>query len=247
MDQNINNYLSINDILADCLVILDDEDNGKLSPGFYRAQVKNTLDELGFDIDFLPQVSDYRIPSDLMLEMPIGCFNLQTLVIYKGTPDDVLYKETVYWRKGVQTRGKGTGTTANVNADNVSDPFFRVHVYENQQYYFSVQGGIIRLSDACQYFDFARFTYSGVPSMNLDAVKMIPRECRKAITLKTTELCASALKLRDNKYRIIQIDASNNLDEYGMNGAWHECKQRLLRLDTKKLKDVILYNQQLNF
>jgi hypothetical protein len=247
MDQNPNNYLSINEVLADVMVSLNDEENKLLTPGFYRAQTKYALDEIGFDINFLPQVNDYPIPDDLMVDMPLGCFNLQAATIYTGTPDAVGYCETVYWRKGVQSRGKETGVTAGVNTYNISDPFFRVGVYESGLYYFSVQNGIIRLSDACQSFDYIRLTYSGVPSMNLDDLKMIPRECRKAITLWVTDKCAGALKLRDNKYRIIQSDAVNQLDEYGLNGAWHEAKNRLLRLDQKKFKDILLYNAKLNY
>jgi hypothetical protein len=247
MDQNPNNFLALNNILADVQVILNDEDNRLLTPGFYRAQAKLALDELGFDIDFLPQTNDYPLPSDLLVDIPVGCFNLKAISIYSGTPEAVGYVEDVHWRKDVQTRGAGTGVTAGVNSYNITDPFFRVRVWESGLYYFSVQNGIIRLSDACSGFAYVRLTYSGVPSMNLDEVKMIPRECRKAIVDWATDRCAGALKMRDARYRIIQSDAQRSLDEYGFNGSWHQAKQRLLKLDSKKLKDVILYNSKLNY
>jgi len=247
MDQNLNNYLAIREIVSDVMVILDDEDNKLLTPGFYRGKVKDALDELGFDIDFLPQVNDYLLPDDLMVDIPKGCFNMQGIQIYTGTPEEVGYVENVYWRKGVQTRGQGTGVSASVNSYNVTDPFFRVRVWENELYYFSVQNGIIRLSDACANFDYVRLTYSGIPSMNLDELKMVPRECRRGITDWVTDKCAGALKMRDARYRIIQLDASRSLDEFGFYGSWHLAKQRLLKLDKKKIKDVILYNQKLNY
>ena len=247
MDQNPNNYYSIKDVLADVQVILADEDNKMLTPGFYNAQVKLSLDEIGFDIDFLPQTSDVLITSDLMVDMPIGCFNLKDIQIYTGTPDLVRYVETVYWRKGVQTRGKDTGVTANLNQWNTSDPFYRVAVDYGSKYYFSVQNGIIRLSDDCSAYDYVRLTYSGIPSMNLDVVKMIPPECRKAISEWVTVRCAGALMMRDARYRIVKLDAERSLEEYGLNGSWHEAKMRLTRLDSKKLRDVILYNSRLNY
>lgn len=247
MDQNPQNYFSIKEVLADVQVILNDEDNRFLTPGFYNAQVKYSLDELGFDIDFLPQTSDVALSPDLMLDMPIGCFNLKDIQIYTGTPDNVGYVETVYWRKGVQTRGKDTGVTANLNQWNTSDPFYRVAIDYDSKYYFSVQNGIIRLSDDCSSYDYVRLTYSGIPSKKLDTVKMVPPECRKAVSEWVTVRCAGALKMRDARYRIIESDAKRDLDEYGMGGSWHEAKMRLVKLDTKKLRDVILYNSRLNY
>ena len=65
------------------------------------------------------------------------------------------------------------------------------------------------------------------PSMNLDEVKMVPRRLRKAVTLWVTEKVCGALKMRDAKYRAVQNDAAIRLDEYGLQGAWHEAKMRI--------------------
>jgi hypothetical protein len=247
MDINPNNFLAINEILSDVLVHIDDEPNSKLTPGYCRAQVKMGLDALGFEMPFIEVTNDYPIPSDLKLDMPSGCYNLNSINIYAGTPDAVGYTENVYWRKGVHTRGANTGVTANVNQYNVTDPFCRVALGYQAKYYFSVQNGILILSDDCSNFDYARLTYNGIPSGSLDEVKMIPPEAREALILYAVEKCAASLKLRDNKYRIVQLDAASQLDRYGLNGAWHNTKMLLLKLDRKKLHDVILYNSKLNY
>jgi hypothetical protein len=247
MDINPNNFLSIKEVLADVLVILDDEDQKLLTPGFYNAQVKNGLDELGFDISFLPVVNDYELPDDLILTMPKGCFNLNQIHIYTGTPDNVGYVENVYWKKGAHTRGKEMGYTADAHHWNVTDPFIRVNVNEWSLYYFSVYNGEIYLSDACANYAYARLTYDGIPSMNLDVVKMVPPEVRKGLVDWTTDKCAGSLKMRDARYRIIQSDAQRALDEFGLNGSWHEAKMRLVKLDKKKMKDVIEYNSKMNY
>jgi len=242
---NPDNFLSIQEVLADVLVATDDEEQSKLTPGFYRAQVKYGMDELGFEVMFLPQVIDVEMPFDLKVSMPKGCYNLTGLHIYTGTPDNVGYVENVYWKRGMQTRGKGTGYTANVTAYNVTDPFLRIKVHNSGKYFFGVQNGIISLSDACEGFDYIRMTFDGIPSRNLDEVKMVPPEVRKALVLWVTEKCASMLKSRDNKYRYVQIDAASQLDEYGFNGAWHEAKKRLRSLDKKLFRDQVLYNSSL--
>lgn len=247
MEINPQNLYSIQEVIADVMVIMDDEANDKLTPGFYKAQVKYGLDELGFDISFLSVTEDYIMPVDLMIDMPKGCFNLQRIHLFNGTPDNVGYVENVYWKKGINTRGKNTGFTANVTGWNTTDPFCRAEVNSGSLYYFSIQNGIIRLSDACSAYPYVRITFDGIPSKNLSEVKMVPPEVRKAVTDWVTVRCSGALKMRDNKYRVIQADAYTQLDEYGLNGSWHEAKQRLLRLDKKMLNDVILYNAKMNY
>jgi|WetSurSiteA1Bulk_404760.scaffolds.fasta_scaffold09601_2 hypothetical protein len=245
MDLNPNNFISISDVLADALVVLDDQDNSKLTPGYYRAAVKNCINELGFDIPFLDVVNDYEMPVDLKLDVPGGCYNMKSIILYTGTPDAVSYQETCYWKKNMQTRGKGTGITADVPLYNTSDPFFRVDLWNDTLYYFNVQNGTIMLSDACVNFDYVRLKYSGIPASNLDEMRMIPPEAREAVLLYVIEKCASSLKLKDNKYRAVQIDAAAQLDRYGMNGAWHNTITRLAKLDYKKYRDTILYNSNL--
>lgn len=245
MQINPNNLYSAQEVLADVLVIMDDEDNKLLTPGFYKAQVKYALDELGFDISFLTVTKDYPMPVDLILDMPLGCFNLRLIHIYNGTPDSVGYVENVYWKKEATSRGKNTGFTANVTGWNITDPFCRAEVYSGSLYYFTIQNGIIRLSDACSSYPYARLTFDGLPSKNWSDVKMVPPEVRKAVTDWVTVRCAGAIKSRDQKYRVVQADAAGQLDEYGLNGSWHEAKMRLLKLDRKMFKDTVLYNSNL--
>lgn len=96
MEQNPLNYLSINDILADCLMVLDDESQAKLTPGYYRAQVKLALNELGFDYQFVSVTTDIILPDNLIVPMPAGCFDLRQIFIFTGTPEKITYSERVY-------------------------------------------------------------------------------------------------------------------------------------------------------
>lgn len=247
MEQNPQNYIALNEILADVLVQINDEASNLLTPGYVRAQVKSGLDALGFEVPFIEVTNDYSIPADLKLDMPKGVYNLNYIHIYTGTPDLVGYTENCYWRKGVKTRGKDTGVTANQNQWNNSDPFCRVSLDYSARYYFSIQNGIIIFSNDCSSFNYARLTFNGIPSGSLDEVKMIPPEVRECLVLYAVEKCAASLKLRDNRYRAVQIDAAQQLDRYGLNGAWHATKMLLVRLDSKKLRDVIIYNARLNY
>jgi len=248
MDINIQNFLSLQEVLADVLVAMDDKEQRKLTPGFYRAQVKYGLDDLGFEAKFFEVTVDELLPDDLIVQMPVGSYNLKNIHIYTGTPDNVGIVENVYWRRNVQTRGKDTGVVANVNLGNISDPFISAPFWmRGGAFWFSVQNGLIRLSDSCQYYDYTRMTFNGIPSGHLDEAKMVPPEVRKALVLWVTEKCASSLKLTDNRYRAVQVDAAAQLDEYGFNGAWHQAKMRLIDLDAKKLRDIMEYNARMNY
>lgn len=248
MEINPRNFLSIQEVLADALVQLGDKEQRKLTPGFYRAQVKYGLDELGFDTLFYEVVDDEPLPDNLIVPMPKGAYNLKGLRIYTGTPDNVGYVCNVYWRRNAQTRGKDTGVIANVNLGTTHDPFISAPFWmRGGAYWFNIQNGLLRLSDSCADYDYVQAVYSGIPSGNLDAMKMVPPEVRKALVLWVVEKCAGVLKAEDNRYRVIQIDASAQLDEYGFNGAWQEAKRRLRDLDKKKLQDVLEYHAKMNY
>ena len=75
---------------------------------------------------------------------------------------------------------------------------------------------------------------------------MIPPQLQEALVLYAVERCAGFLKLKDNKYRLVQADAAVQLDRYGLNGAWHVAEMRLKELDYKKNKDIVEYNSKLN-
>jgi hypothetical protein len=116
------------------------------------------------------------------------------------------------------------------------------------QYYFNIQSGIIMLSDSCSIFDYVRIGGSGLASKSVvNDAKLVPPMVAQALVLWVVERTARSLKSEDAKYRPIQTDAANQLDEFGLTGAWHQAKMRLAELDYKKMHDLDLYNQKLNY
>lgn len=247
MRTNPNNYISINEILADVTVALDDQDYRLLTPGFYRAQVKKALDELGFDTFFYDFVEDKEMPDDLQIPIPEGAFNVKGIYLIYGTPDNIKYQENLYWKRDFYTEGEGKGYTATRHHRNVSDPFMKPVWNNKARYFFNIHNGIIMLSDLCKGYDYVRIKASGIPSKNIDNVKMIPPEAREGITLWVIEKCASYLKIRYKEYRTVQLDAYQQLDPYGLNGAWHKTRMRLKAVDKKQLRDTILYNKAMYY
>ena len=261
MNFSYEDLLSIGEVLADVLVEVDDQEMKKLTPGFYRKQVKRALDELSFDTLFVDASKDFIIPDDLKLPIPKGVFHIKTIQVYSGTPDDVGYVENVYYKRNFVTEGKtykdgtlsSSGYTANNHQYNVTDPFVKASFLRQvptSAFYFNVQNGIIMLSDACENYDYIRVGFNGIASasLDIDKIKIIPPFVYEAIVLWVVERAARALKStdgRDRRYRTIQIDASQQLDKSGMNGLWHEAKMRLGQMDKKMWNDLVEYSSKM--
>lgn len=243
---NTNSFISINEVLADALVALDDKEMRKLTPGFYRAQVRNAIDELGFDTVFDEQKLDLAIPSDHIVPFPAGAYRIKNVHIFTGDPDDIQYVQNVYWKKNARTAGFEKGYTANNHPGNYSDIYFSSPMWASTDiaYFFSFVNGNLYLSDPCASYDYVRVIYDGIPTGSLDDASLVPPEVRGAVVLWVIEKCASFLKIRYSEYRTVQLDAAAQLDVSGMNGLWHNAKMRLKYLGKKVIRDSLEYNSR---
>lgn len=263
MTFSFEDLISIQEVVADASLDLDDKTMQKLTPGWYRKQVKRAMDELSFSAPFIEVVKDIVMPDDMKVPVPKGFYNIDNIHIYTGTPDAIGYMENVYWKRNFQTRGgvikeneyTDSGYTANNHEHNVTDPFFKVSLFRSSPtiaYFFNTRNGIIYLSADCSIYDYVRIVGKGVASSELaiDDIKIVPPFALKAVTLWVVEKGARALKSTDTgtrRYRTIQTDAAGQLDEYGFDGAWHEAKVRLGSLDKKKWRDLIEYNSKMTY
>jgi hypothetical protein len=244
---NENNFLSINEVLADALVALDDEEQRMLTPGFYRAQVRNAMDELGFDTVFTERDMDVPIPSNNIVVFPQNAYRIKDVLIYTGSPDNVQYVQPVYWKKGARTEGYGKGYVANNHPGNHSDNYFSSNPAwgdNDINYFFSFVQGNIYLSDPCTTYDYVKVVFDGIASGTLDDTKMVPPEVRDAVMLWVIERCASMLKVKDAKYRTVQLDAAAQLDVNGFDGAWQKAIRRIKYQGKKIRKDIAEYNNR---
>lgn len=263
MTFSFEDLISIQEVVADASLDLDDKELHKLTPGWYRKQVKRAMDELSFEVPFIDIVKDIVMPDDMKIYIPKGFYNIDKMHIFTGTPDDIGYVENVYWKRGFQTRGgvikenewTASGYTADNHEHNISDPFFKVSLFRTSPrgaYYFNTRNGIIYLSTACAAYDYIRIVGKGVASsqLDIDNIKIVPPFAIEAIILWVVERGARALKATDTgtrRYRTIQTDAALQLDKTGYNGLWHEAKTRLRKIDTKMWRDLIEYNSKMTF
>lgn len=243
---NDNSFISINEVLADVLVALNDEDTRKLTAGFYRAQVRNGIDELGFDTVFSEGSTDVLIPADHIVPMPASAYRIKNLYVYTGEPEDIGYVQNVYWKKNARTAGFEKGYTANNHPASYSDLYYKSPMWGSSDiaYFYSYVNGNVYLSDPCTDYDYCRIIYDGIPTGELLDAALVPPEVRAAIVLWVIEKCAGFLKIKDLAYRTVQLDAASQLDEFGFNGAWATAKRRIKYLGKKVLRDTADYNNR---
>jgi hypothetical protein len=265
MNFSPDDFISINEILADSLRMIDDEKQSLLTPGFYKRQVKNCLKELAFDTFFDERFEDIPMPATLRIKMPSGAWNINDMFIFNQVPntEDTLTcnpsqstgccsvegMQRVFWKRNYISKGTGYGYTARNHGGNYSDPFIRSFNSEDMFYWFNVQNGIIMFSESCKDWDLFRIVYNGIGT-DIDEAKIIPPFAQQAIVLWVAERAAFALKAKNpQKYRLIWSDAKAELYTPRTRVAgsiWDEAVYRLKRPDKKYRDDFSEYLSKMN-
>jgi len=250
---SFDDMLTVDEILADVLPAVNDEEIKQFTKGWYTRQVKVGLDMLNYNAPFLRTFIDLDITSNLIITVPSGVWDLQDLFIWNGQADcDACKIDSairLFYKRGVSSKGYDMGYTARHTSD-MSDYQLPVPYSEDSTvYYYTVQLGNIILSDPCIDYTYLRVVYNGVPK-SLNTVKFIPPFCREAISAFVVEKTFAALKARDmNKYRVLWADAKQDL--YEMRGTepskWDKAEGMLKRLDKKAFNDISEYLGQLYY
>jgi hypothetical protein len=238
--------LTPDQIKADVLRLVDDEEERELNPGFYTSQIQQALDELGYDTFFYEVYKDLDVPDNLSIKMPSGCFNIRNVYLFSGDCCEVEDMQNVYWKKNYKTRGSGKSYTANNKSGNY-DHFIDSPSSETDLYYFNVNNGYIELSSNCTSYDTIRIQFNGLNTA-IGEVPLVPREFRATVISWVAERVFAVLKGRDpKKYRQLWLDEYNRLYSNPYDGLWAKAIQRSKRLDTKYMNDMKEYMSKMNY
>ena len=85
MDLSPQNFVSVNEILADVIKVVKDDSFKLNSKGWYTSQIQQSLEELSFDTFFDEQHQAFDMPENLRLELPKGSFNLRQIFVFNGS------------------------------------------------------------------------------------------------------------------------------------------------------------------
>lgn len=260
MDISRANFVTTNEILADVLMSVDDESFSAMSPGFYRSQVQQALEELSFDTFFDEQRESFPFPhKTLSLEMPKGAFNLREIYVFNGNECIVARSQKLWWKRNYFT--KGHGYFANNKGSQNHDPFIDStspmrHIAGNvvarnggtsmqNTFFFNVQNGLIMFSPRCSSFSKVHIVYNGT-GCDVGDIPVIPQFLRQAVK---DYVCEVALRIRmakdpSGKWGMLWkiYDKSLNRDgSYGPEGSWSRAEYRVKTLSRAKREDLKEY------
>lgn len=243
MEFSYYDLLSINEVVAEVIIAVGDEEQKMLTPGFYRRLVKQGLDELGYETFFNVQYEDIEMPTDLKIPIPSGCFNLQDIFLYQNSNccDIATLNGTVRVsnKSNFLTKGYTKGYTAR-NKPNDNDVFIHNRGISSDVHFYNEQNGIIMLSDNCSNYPYVRLVFNGTPS-DIDKVKMIPPFVKVGLSAYATERAFFYLKMRDPKYRQAWVDSRADVVE-----KWRDSVYRLKRMGKKERSDISEYLSKMN-
>lgn len=270
MNYSPSDFVSVNEILADVLKIVGDIDFKINSPGWYKSQIRQCLQELSFDTFFDDQHESFDMPKNLRLELPKGSFNLQQIYVFNGDKCTPSNSHVVYHKKNFINGESGKGYVARNTYTNDNDPFNKKqgvtgrvensrvesqrerikHVPDNV-YFYGMQNGLIMLSPNCSCFQKVMLVYSGV-STDISDEPIVPNYLRAAVkewTSVETLSVTLASKIGSPEYN--QWLSLYNIHDRKLNdpyeGEWVKAERRVKVIDNKEREDTKEYLSRLNF
>ncbi len=260
MNSSKENYVSVNEILADVLVSVDDEAFKDHSKGFYVSQVQQALQELSFDTYFDERTEDFDVPSNLRLEMPKGAFNIKQIYLFNGTKCNIAKSQIVYHKRNYFTGG--VGYVAKDKWNN-RDPFYDSRSFHgrnrravgdsdsaiNDLYFYNIQNGMMMFSSSISRFEKIMVVYNGI-STDIGEVPIIPtffREAVKSWVLDVAYKIKMARAVADlGKWQALW-SMNNNLLRKPFTGYWDLALYRAKNIDSKEREDINVYIGRLDY
>lgn len=260
MDSSAQNFVTVNEILADVLKLVDDERYELASKGHYTSQIQQALEGLAFDTFFQKIRKSFDFPVETLgLPMPIGAFNIKEAYLFHGTECDISNSQKVWHKANYFTRGNGFFAK---NKGHNHDPFIESSGYggsDRQGYaksvhshgaaenafYYNVVDGIVMFSSACRAYPKVHLVYNGT-GCEIGDIPVIPIFLREAVKDYTTEVTLRIKMAKEPKTwtTLWQIYEKrlNRDEEYGMGqGSWFRAAQRIRNMSKGERDDLFEY------
>jgi len=245
IDMEITTYISINDIIADCSLIVDDEKLTKFSPAYYTSLAQQAINEMSFETHFKEMFEDYDYPSSNKLQLPANAFNIQKVYLWNGGEYDITVNSMmkVWYKNNFVGTGYNDSYTAD-NKPNNTDVIITSSV-STGDYFYSISQGQILFSKKCSTYKKVRLIFKGTQTA-IGEVPFIPEFFRQAVKGWIAVHLLRILSARDPKrWRALMKD------EYSMlydrrNGTWEQAMRRAKRTDDAEIDDLKTYLQRMN-
>jgi len=277
MNFSKENFVTPDQILADVLKFVDDEDFRLNTRGFYVSQMQQALQELAYDTFFDERTQAFDVPADLKLEMPEGAFNIRQMYLFNGTKCNIKTAQNVYWSRNYITDGKGFVKRDRGNL-NRNDPFYAPrertrdkHLDDaldgapfnnsrqitsggsnvSQLFFYGIQSGLIMLSPSCTKFEKILIVFNGTGG-KIGDIPCIPQYLREAVKHFVIDVALLiAMAKREDVNRWIRLQQLNERKLKGTRreeeGSWYKAEYRVKSMDSKAQEDLKEYLSRLDY
>jgi hypothetical protein len=254
MEFSKSDFVSVEEILADVLKIVNDSDFKVNSKGWYTSQIQQALEELSFDTFFLKITNTLEIPHDLRLEMPKGAFNLCEIYVHNGNQCNFGTAQVVYHKRNFINSKSGNDYVARDMYGNSNDPFHTKRSFTKNMpdnvYFYGVQQGLIMLSPNTRNFSHITLVYNGVHT-DIGEVPVVPTYLRQAVKdyvsveALTVRVAEEESALVSKWLKLLDIHTSSLNHPY--DGSWVKAERRVKGLDNKQRQDIKEYFSRMNY
>ena len=269
MDISPHNFVTPDQILADVLKVVNDSGHKTNTKGWYISQMQQALEELSFDTFFDVRYDTFDVPENLRLEMPKGSFNLRRVHLLSGDACTIENSVPVYRKRDFINGKSGNGYAADDHWDNSHDPFHKKRSTRhsnnrsatnnirstefstyNQLYYFSIQNGLLMLSESCRRFPKIMLEFNGVMT-DIGDQPVIPQFFRQAvkdwvIVKALGEKMTETIGTIDYNHWAGMYNRYNESLNRPYEGSWAKAEYRAKQLNAKDRRDYKEYFTRLN-
>jgi len=214
----INDFVCINDIVSNAMFLVGNESMSDGAPeGFYKGMARLAMNELSFDTYFSTLHKDYfnwNNDGRRVIMFPKGAFNLKEIYAFNGDQFKVEKSVVINPARRYKTHPLGNGYTRAMKDDNY-----------NNNYFYSVQNGMIMISNSCAPYDAIRVVFNGI-SGDIGEEPIVPRFMEKHIMNSIKVAFYERKKSFDREARLNWIDAKNDTDDSLL-----DVKRRIFRSD----------------
>ena len=171
---NHNSFVTPNDILADALSLIQDREMIQNTPGWYRSQVEQALQELGFDTLYAlhTKIQSLGPTPKNPYPLPNGCISVRELYVFIGECCDTTHFVPVGWKRNFNDspRNNGKGTIERRNT-----------YFEGNLPYANIYSGGIHFNEhVLVSYDYYKLIYHGVLTDLIDC-PIVPLFARQAV------------------------------------------------------------------
>ena len=250
---NSNDFLTVNQILSDVLVNVDDEDFKKgFTKGFYVSKIQQCLEELAFDTFYQEITKDLPFPTtQLTMQLPTNCFNIREIYLFNGDCCTPQTSVIVHWKRLYNNSQGGPAYTAKQKENMRRDPYYKPWGWANNAidkattYFANIQNGLLMFSSNSSHYNHVRLVYNGMGGDVGDS-PVIPRFMRQAVIDWVSEKFWRALKAKNPRVRPIWMDYYNILNDPKI-GSWKRAQDRMKQMDTWEKDSMAQYLGRMNY